>query len=57
MYGTWCKAYVIPDKLTAKMGNNGRQHLGFQLVILFKILHCEDRDRDSSFGIRAALPR
>ena len=57
MYGTWCKAHVIPKKLTVKMGNNGRQHLGFQLVILFKILHREDRDRDSSSGIRAVLPR
>ena len=25
MYGTWCKAHVIPEKLTVKMGNNGRQ--------------------------------
>ena len=26
MYGTWCKVHVIPEKLTVKMGNNGRQH-------------------------------
>ena len=26
MYGTWCKAHFIPEKLTVKMGNNGRQH-------------------------------
>ena len=25
MYGTWCKAYVIPEKLTVKTANNGRQ--------------------------------
>ena len=25
MYGTWCKAHVIPEKLTVKMENNGRQ--------------------------------
>ena len=25
MYGTWCKAYIIPEKLTVKRGNNGRQ--------------------------------
>ena len=25
MYGTWCKVHVIPEKLTVKMGNNGRQ--------------------------------
>ena len=25
MHGTWCKAPVIPVKLMAKMGNNGRQ--------------------------------
>ena len=27
MYGTWCNAHVIPEKLTVKMGNNGRQQL------------------------------
>ena len=26
MYGTWCETHFIPDKLTVKMGNNGRQH-------------------------------
>ena len=26
MYGTWCKAQFIPEKLTVKMGNNGHQH-------------------------------
>ena len=26
MYGTWGKAHVIPEKLTVKIGNNGRQH-------------------------------
>ena len=26
MYGTWCKAHFIPEKLTVEMGNNGRQH-------------------------------
>jgi hypothetical protein len=26
MYGTWCKAHVITEKLTVKIGNNGRQH-------------------------------
>ena len=26
MYGTWCEACVIPEKLTVKIGNNGRQH-------------------------------
>ena len=26
MYGTWCKAHVIPEKLTVKIGNNGRQY-------------------------------
>ena len=26
MYGTWCKAHVIPEKLTVKIGNNGRHH-------------------------------
>ena len=26
MYGTWCKAQIIPEKLTVKMGNNGHQH-------------------------------
>jgi hypothetical protein len=26
MHGIWCKSHVIPDKLTAKMGNNGCQH-------------------------------
>ena len=26
MYGTYCKAHVIPKKLTVKTGNNGRQH-------------------------------
>ena len=26
MYGTWCKAHFIPEKLTVKMKNNGRQH-------------------------------
>ena len=26
MYGTWCKSHVIPEKLTIKIGNNGRQH-------------------------------
>jgi len=26
MYGIWCKAHFIPEKLTVKMGNNGRQH-------------------------------
>jgi hypothetical protein len=26
MYGTWCEAHFIPEKLTVKMGNNGRQH-------------------------------
>ena len=26
MYGTWYKAHFIPEKLTVKMGNNGRQH-------------------------------
>ena len=25
MYGTWYKAHVIPERLTVKMGNNGRQ--------------------------------
>ena len=25
MYGTWCKAHFIPEKLTVSMGNNGRQ--------------------------------
>ena len=25
MYGTWCKAQFIPEKLTVKMGNNGHQ--------------------------------
>ena len=25
MYGTWCKAQFILEKLTVKMGNNGRQ--------------------------------
>ena len=27
MYGTWCKAHVILEKLTVKMGNNGCQHV------------------------------
>jgi len=27
MYGTWCKARVIPEKLTVKIGNNGRQQM------------------------------
>ena len=26
VYGTWCEACVIPEKLTVKIGNNGRQH-------------------------------
>ena len=26
MYGTWCEAHFIPEKLIVKMGNNGRQH-------------------------------
>ena len=26
MYGTWCKAHVILEKLTVKMENNSRQH-------------------------------
>ena len=26
MYGTWRKAHVILEKLTVKIGNNGRQH-------------------------------
>ena len=26
MYETWCKAYFIPEKLTVKIRNNGRQH-------------------------------
>ena len=26
MHGTWCKAHVIPEKLTVEMGNNVRQH-------------------------------
>ena len=26
MYGTWCETHFIPDNLTVKMGNNGRQH-------------------------------
>ena len=30
MYGTWCKAHVIPEKLTVKIGNNGRQQLAPQ---------------------------
>jgi len=25
MYGTWCKAQFIPEKLMVKMGNNGCQ--------------------------------
>ena len=25
MYGTWCKAQFIPEKLMVKMGNNGHQ--------------------------------
>ena len=28
MYGTWCKSQFIPEKLTVKMRNNDRQHLG-----------------------------
>ena len=28
MYGTWCKAHVIPEKLTVKIENNGRQQSG-----------------------------
>ena len=27
MYGTWCKAHVILEKLTVKIGNNDHQHL------------------------------
>jgi len=27
MYGSWCKAHFIPEKLMVKMGNNGRQQL------------------------------
>jgi len=26
MYGIWCEAHFVPDKLMVKMGNNGRQH-------------------------------
>ena len=26
MYETWCKTHFILEKLTIKMGNNGRQH-------------------------------
>ena len=26
IYGTCCKAHVILEKLTVKIGNNGRQH-------------------------------
>ena len=26
MCGTRCKTHFIPEKLTVKMGNNGRQH-------------------------------
>ena len=28
IYGTWCKAHVIPEKLMVKMENNGHQHSG-----------------------------
>jgi len=28
MYETWCKDHFIPEKLTVKMGNNGRQQCG-----------------------------
>ena len=34
MYGTWCKAQFIPEKLTVKMGNNGRQHPPSKLKLL-----------------------
>ena len=26
MYGIWCEDCVISEKLTVKIGNNGRQH-------------------------------
>ena len=32
MYGTWCKAQFIPEKLTVKMGNNGRQQAAGLLI-------------------------
>ena len=34
MYGTWCKAQFIPEKLTVKMGNNGRQQSVFWAIAL-----------------------
>ena len=35
MYGTWCKAHVIPEKLMVKIGNNGRQQLVFSIYYAF----------------------
>ena len=32
IYGTWCKAHVIPKKLTVKMRNNGRQQIASFLI-------------------------
>ena len=29
MYGTWCKAHVILEKLTVKIGNNGHQQKSY----------------------------
>jgi len=34
MNGTWCRAKFIPEKLTIKMQNNGRQHPSPQLKLL-----------------------
>ena len=39
MYRTWCKAHVIPEKLTVKIENNGRQHpLKLKLLLVLRFL-------------------
>ena len=55
MYGTWCKAQFISEKLMVKMENNGRQHkLGHYVQarpqIAETLLEVFDVDRAADHG-------